>query len=241
MTTYKRIDGDYNIVSINATDNVIVDTNTLVVLGNLDVEGNLTYINVTELNVKDPFILLNASNTGSYASNSGVLTHTAVSTFAGIRFDASANLWELNYGDTDSTGLTGTWAPISSGGSIGGALLPGDTDDPALTFVSVGDLHLTQYRYPFLNDFFDHGIVVGYTRTLHDFICIQNLFGRMLAFFEIDPVGLQFIFIMVFQQSLIRKENIISLLFAEQGCSHSTLSSSQYDNSLFQFYFFPFI
>ena len=121
MTTYKRIDGDYNIVSINATDNVIVDTNTLVVLGNLDVEGNLTYINVTELNVKDPFILLNASNTGSYASNSGVLTHTAVSTFAGIRFDASANLWELNYGDTDSTGLTGTWAPISSGGSIGGA------------------------------------------------------------------------------------------------------------------------
>lgn len=121
MTTYKRIDGDYNIVSINATDNVIVDTNTLVVLGNLDVEGNLTYINVTELNVKDPFILLNASNTGSYASNSGVLTHTAVSTFAGIRFDATANLWELNYGDTDSTGLTGTWAPISSGGSIGGA------------------------------------------------------------------------------------------------------------------------
>jgi len=121
MTTYKRIDGDYNIVSINATDNVIVDTNTLVVLGNLDVEGNLTYINVTELNVKDPFILVNASNTGSYASNSCVLTHTAVSTFAGIRFDATANVWELNYGDTDSTGLTGTWSPISSGGSIGGA------------------------------------------------------------------------------------------------------------------------
>lgn len=121
MTTYKRIDGDYTIVSINATDNVIVDTNTLVVLGNLDVEGNLTYINVTELNVKDPFILLNASNTGSYASNSGVLTHTAVSSFAGIRFDATANVWELNYGDTDSTGLTGTWSPISSGGSLGGA------------------------------------------------------------------------------------------------------------------------
>ena len=121
MATYKRIDGDYNIVSINATDNVIVDTHTLVVQGNLDVEGNLTYINVTELNVKDPFILLNASNTGSYASNSGVLTHTSVSTFAGIRFDATANVWELNYGDTDSTGLTGTWAPISSGGSIGGA------------------------------------------------------------------------------------------------------------------------
>lgn len=121
MTTYKRIDGDYNIVSINATDNVIVDTNTLVVQGNLDVEGNLTYINVTELNVKDPFILLNASNTGSYASNSGVLTHTAVSTFAGIRYDATANVWQLNYGSTDATGLTGAWANITTGGAVGGA------------------------------------------------------------------------------------------------------------------------
>lgn len=121
MTTYKRIDGDYNIVSINATDNVIIDTDTVKVLGNLDVSGNLTYINVTELNVKDPFIVLNSSNTGSYPSNSGVLTHTAVSSFAGIRFDATANLWQLNFGDTDSTGLTGTWNPISTGGAIGGA------------------------------------------------------------------------------------------------------------------------
>lgn len=121
MATYKRIDGDYNIVSINATDNVIVDTNTLIVQGNLDVEGNLTYINVTELNVKDPFILLNASNTGSYASNSGVLTHTSVSTFAGIRYNATANAWQLNYGSTDTTGLTGTWSAITTGGSVGGS------------------------------------------------------------------------------------------------------------------------
>lgn len=120
MATYKRIDGDYNIVSINATDNVIVDTNTLIVQGNLDVEGNLTYINVQELNVKDPFIVLNSSNTGSYPSNSGVLTHTAVSTFAGLRYDATGNVWELNYGDTDATGLTGTWLTITTGGSVGG-------------------------------------------------------------------------------------------------------------------------
>ena len=120
MATYKRIDGDYTIFSINAGDDVIVDTNTLRVLGNLDVEGNLTYINVTELNVKDPFIVLNSSNTGSYPSNSGVLTHTAVSTFAGIRYDATAGQWELS-SSTDATGLTGTWSPISTGGAIGGA------------------------------------------------------------------------------------------------------------------------
>lgn len=121
MATYKRVDGDYTIYSINPEDDVIVDTNTLRVLGNLDVEGNLTYINVTELNVKDPFILLNASNTGSYASNSGVLTHTAVSTFAGIRYDAIGNVWQLNYGSTDATGLSGTWSDITTGGSVGGS------------------------------------------------------------------------------------------------------------------------
>ena len=120
MATYKRIDGDYTIYSVNAGDDVIVDTNTLRVLGNLDVEGNLTYINVTELNVKDPFIVLNSSNTGSYPSNSGVLTHTAVSTFAGIRYDATAGQWEVS-SSTDATGLTGTWSPISTGGAIGGA------------------------------------------------------------------------------------------------------------------------
>jgi phage baseplate assembly protein gpV len=114
MATYKRIDGDYNIVSVNAVDNVVIDTHTVQVLGNLEVSGNLTYINVTELNVKDPFIVLNSSNTGSYPSNSGVLTHTAVSSFAGIRYDATAGQWEIS-SSTDSTGLTGTWTPIATG------------------------------------------------------------------------------------------------------------------------------
>lgn len=120
MATYKRIDGDYNIISINTEDDVIIDTNTVRVLGNLDVEGNLTYINVAELNVKDPFIVLNSSNTGTYPSNSGVLTHTAVSTFAGIRYDRDAGQWEVS-SSTDATGLTGTWSPLSTGGAIGGA------------------------------------------------------------------------------------------------------------------------
>ena len=67
MATYKRIDGDYAITTLNSADNVTITTHTLEVVGNLDVSGNLTYINVTELNIQDPFILLNASNTGTYA------------------------------------------------------------------------------------------------------------------------------------------------------------------------------
>jgi len=117
MPTQKRIDGDYVITTINPSDDVVVNTNTMVINGNLDVSGNLTYINVDELNVKDPFILLNSSNTGSYASNSGVLTHDTASVFAGLRYNATAGQWELNNGSTDATGLTGTWTVINSGGS----------------------------------------------------------------------------------------------------------------------------
>jgi hypothetical protein len=114
MATYKRIDGDYAITTLNSADNVTITTHTLEVVGNLDVSGNLTYINVTELNIQDPFILLNASNTGSYASNSGVLTHTSVSTFAGIRYNATATQWEIS-SSTDTTGLAGTWSAIATG------------------------------------------------------------------------------------------------------------------------------
>jgi hypothetical protein len=121
MATYKRIDGDYAITTLNSADNVTITTHTVEIVGNLDVSGNLTYINVTELNIQDPFILLNASNTGSYASNSGVLTHTSVSTFAGIRYNATATQWEIS-SSTDTTGLTGTWSAIATGNAtVGGA------------------------------------------------------------------------------------------------------------------------
>lgn len=116
MPTQKRIDGDYVITTINPSDDVVVNTNTLVVNGNLDVVGNLTYINVDELNIRDPFILLNSSNTGTYASNSGILTHETVSSFAGIRYNATAGAWQLSIA-TDSTGLTGTWNNIGTSGS----------------------------------------------------------------------------------------------------------------------------
>lgn len=113
MPTYKRIDGDYTITTINPTDNVVVSTHTLEVLGNLDVSGNLTYINVQELNIRDPFILLNSSNTMSYASNSGILTHKTSSDYAGLRYDNTVGAWQVS-SSTDTTGLTGTWANIST-------------------------------------------------------------------------------------------------------------------------------
>lgn len=117
MTSYKRIDGDYYIQTIDPpTQKVYIDTDTTV-SGNLTVQGNLTYINVDELNVKDPFILVNSSNTGSYASNSGLLTHRTASNFAGIRYNNTSAQWELS-SSTDTTGLTGSWTPIATGNTV---------------------------------------------------------------------------------------------------------------------------
>jgi len=120
MGTYKRIDGDYSINTLNALDNVNITTNTVKIYGNLDVGGNVTYINVDELNIRDPFILLNSSNTSTYASNSGILTHRTASDFAGLRWSNTTAQWEIS-SSTDDTGETGTWAAIATGNIVSGA------------------------------------------------------------------------------------------------------------------------
>lgn len=117
MTSYKRIDGDYYITTINPGDKVYIQTDEVDVAGNLTVSGNLTYINVTELNVTDPFILVNASNTATYSSNSGLLTHKTSSDYAGIRYNNNSGSWELST-STSASGTTGSWSPIVSSGSI---------------------------------------------------------------------------------------------------------------------------
>lgn len=122
MSSFKRIDGDYTIQSINDTDKIVIDSNRVEVTGNLEVSGNLTYINTEELEVKDPFILLNTSNTSTYNSNAGILTHKTASDFAGLRYNTNTGVWEVS-SSTDETGETGSWSELTTGGSTtpGGA------------------------------------------------------------------------------------------------------------------------
>jgi len=122
MNTKKRIDGDYYIETINTEDRVYINTNTMEVDGNLVVSGNITYINTEVLDVKDPFIVTNSSNTSTYASNAGLLTHKTASTFAGIRYNTTDNKWEIST-STSETGETGTWNEIgtASAGAVAGA------------------------------------------------------------------------------------------------------------------------
>lgn len=135
MATVKRIDGDYTIVTLNESDNVTVDTHTFEVRGNLDVAGNLTYINVSELNIKDPFVLLNSSDTSTYSSNAGILAHKTDSTYAGLRYNNNSGSWEISV-STGTNGNTGSWDQIATAELAASA--PGS--DTEVIFNQLGNL-----------------------------------------------------------------------------------------------------
>lgn len=117
MSTVKRIDGDYVITTVNAVDNVTITAHTVRVQGNLDVMGNVTYIESTELLVDDPFITVAANNSGSGNSavfaNQGLVAQTGGNTFAGLRFHNDTGEWQIS-ASVDADG-----APISAYQPIG--------------------------------------------------------------------------------------------------------------------------
>lgn len=109
MATHKRIDGTYYITTINSEDDVQIRTNTVKVFGNLDVEGNITYINTTDVEITDPLLTLAANNTGIY-SNVGIQAQKTSSpnTYAGLRWNTNSGTWQVSPDNS-------TWADIASG------------------------------------------------------------------------------------------------------------------------------
>lgn len=103
MTTYKRVDGDYVISTINSNDRVLIETQVVTIDGNLDVIGNVTYINSQELEISDPFFLLGANNTGMY-SNLGMIAQKTNSDWAALRYYSTGNRWQISVA-TDKQGV----------------------------------------------------------------------------------------------------------------------------------------
>lgn len=126
MSTNKLISGDYNITSVNSGDNVVVTTNTLRVVGNLDVVGNVTYIESTNTTIVDPFITVAGNNTGNIDTaiykQQGVVAQTSSTQYAGLRFDNQSQTWQI------SPNVLGNGAPITAYQPIAtsaNTLLPG--------------------------------------------------------------------------------------------------------------------
>lgn len=123
MSTNKITSDNYDIyVGPYAANNWI---GTMTVHGNLDVVGNVTYIHTTDLSIDDPFITVAANNQGTFGSatfpDQGLVAQTSASTFAGLRFDNTANTWQISnlvYGNGD---------PINSyvDLAVSGAVTPG--------------------------------------------------------------------------------------------------------------------
>jgi hypothetical protein len=132
MATHKRVDGTYYIETINNIDNVEITTHTVKVFGNLDVQGNITYIDTTELDITDPFITLAANNNGTY-SNIGILAQktTGPNAYAALRFNTTTGTWQISADNSSFANIvtgTGTTPPggantniqFNDGGSFGG-------------------------------------------------------------------------------------------------------------------------
>jgi hypothetical protein len=128
MATHKRVDGTYYIDTVNSIDNVEITTHTVKVFGNLDVQGNITYIDTTELEVTDPFITLAANNSGAY-SNVGILAQkaSAPNTYASLRWNTNSGTWQIS---SDNS----TFVDIASGNT---STTPGGVDT-AIQFNSAG-------------------------------------------------------------------------------------------------------
>jgi hypothetical protein len=103
MATYKNISSDWYISVDNGVGTIYID-------GNLDVSGNITY--VSEIAVNDAFIIVAANNTGTVNDMGLVATKVANSAYAGLRFDVTANAWQI------SSSVAANGAPITSYANI---------------------------------------------------------------------------------------------------------------------------
>ena len=100
MATVKTTSGDYTITVANGLG-------LLTINADLDVVGNITYIDSSELKVTDPFITVAANNNGAIQSM-GLVAQKTTTTFAGLRFNTVSGDWEIS----DSVDANG--APISA-------------------------------------------------------------------------------------------------------------------------------
>lgn len=152
MATYKNTNGDYVITVNDGLGNLIVnanfamtgDTATYVlgnaftitapattIQGNLNVVGNLTYIDVQDLRVEDPFITVAGNNLGNISAatfpNQGLVAQTSADTFAGLRFNNANLAWQIS-SDTFVSGapLNNEYANIAT--SLGSFLVAAPTN-----------------------------------------------------------------------------------------------------------------
>ena len=113
MATVKNTSGDYIITVAGGAGNLTINAD-------LDVVGNITYIDTTELKVTDPFITVAAKNNGAIQSM-GLVAQKTTTTFAGLRFNTVSGDWEISPAVNSAGAPITAYSTISTASSIPGA------------------------------------------------------------------------------------------------------------------------
>ncbi len=108
MATVKNVSSDYTINLDNGSGLMTIN-------GNLDVLGNITY--VEELAVDDDFIIVAANNTSGGTTSAGMLATkpSTPKTYAGLRFNSVTNQWEISTSVDVNGGALTPYSQIATG------------------------------------------------------------------------------------------------------------------------------
>jgi hypothetical protein len=102
-TTYNTTSGDYTLTVNGGTGTFTINAANTIFNGNITQTGNLTTV--------DDFIVVAANNTGTI-TDMGLLAQTGASAFAGLRFNTTANAWQI------SANVAGNGAPVTAYANI---------------------------------------------------------------------------------------------------------------------------
>lgn len=118
----KISNGDYRL-QVQTGGNIILDTQstsgTVTVLGNLDVKGNVSYIESTNTEIKDNIIQLNYGQTGngiSSANNYSSGIEVIRGNYSAAQFIFNEQL--THYDSTSGTTISGTWSARTANGTL---------------------------------------------------------------------------------------------------------------------------
>lgn len=115
MSTHKRINGNYDITTLGASDVVTISSSAVTVTGNLTVSGTQTTVNSQDTDIQDRVIVLNKGESGAGVTGgtSGIEVDRGSSTNSRIVYDESNDKWSIDNG-------SGSLTPIaSSAGGLG--------------------------------------------------------------------------------------------------------------------------
>ena len=143
MSTHKRINGNYDITTIGASDTITLSTSLVTITGNLTVSGTQTTVNSTDTDIQDRVIVLNKgeAGTGVTGGTSGIEVDRGASTNSRLVFDESNDKWSIDNGSGSLTPI----AASAGGTSIENVVedttpqLGGDLDVNGQSIVSASD------------------------------------------------------------------------------------------------------